>query len=216
MNATEKKPLNIEDVAAAIGVPKKEVEMMGRKMNMTQWSPEFLVPMLDYIKPIAEKGDPVSLGGPGDHWVLAGAGVALGDTFAEYVAGNGTMEMIDLPMGEENPEGGVHFLTYEDGDKLYIAFDPDDHTKPMTAGPHNYDVSKLPHVVVPPCRPDQDVFITGGGGYGILLTILKPYFGDKCRSLSVSPGHGNDSGYICVKAGGSLKAGDISPFHHFE
>lgn len=210
----EKVLLNIDEVAAAVGVPKKEVEMHGRKMNMTDWSPEFMAPVAEYIAAVAAKGEPVSLTGPGDHWVLAGAGVALGSTFVEYVAGAGPMDIVDLPMGEENPAGGVHFLTYEDGDKLYIEFDPDDHTKPSPLGPHNYDVSQLPSVVVPPCKADQDVYITGGGGYGILLTILKPYF-DKCRSLSISPGHGNDSGYICVKAGGELKLGDISAFHHF-
>lgn len=206
----EKIMIDVNDVAAAIGVPKKEVEMMGHKMMMTAWSAEYMPAIAEHVGKLVESGAPASLGGPGDHWVLAGAAAAMGDSFVEYVAGQGPMDIIDLPLGEVSAEGGVTFRVRDDGDKLYVFFDPDDHTKP-SMGPHNYDVSLLPKVVVPACRPDQDVFCESNGAYGIALTILKAYFG-KCRSLSVSPGHGSDTGYVCVIPGGSLKLGDVSPY----
>ncbi len=210
------KIIDVDKIANAIGVPLLVKEENGRKSESYQWTPELLIKGLEYIKPELEGDEPITLTGSGIHWMMAAFAIALGNNFKVFKYPHKIIDVFDLKMGRENPEGGIHFKVCNENDKLYVDFDPDDYTKPFPEGPHNYEMSRLPMVAVPPCIPEQHVFYSCNGAFNIFINIVKTYVG-KCKSINISPGHGDDSGYVCVYSNcDEMKIGDISPFHYFK
>lgn len=214
--------LDINEVGKKIGVPTKEVDMHGHVMQMPVWSVEdHLVPAIETAKEMvaAANADEIALTGQSDHWVLAAVETVTAEKLTEHIAGNGPMAVPAITMGEETAEGGIPFLTHTEGNTLYIYWDPDDPTKKGPGlPPHNYDVSKMPYVKVPVCTPDQDICITCNGPYGVIATVIRPYLlPGACRSFSISKGHGDDSGYICVLTNtAEKKIGDVTPYYRFD
>lgn len=205
--------VSIDSVAEDLGVPSIETEIApGLTRTMIQWTPEHAEKIAEKVKEKAVDGQPMGLDGAGAHWVLATFASAMYPNFAAYSNPSVNVSMLPLPMGEEDPAGGIRFeVTEKDGD-LYVEFSSDDPTKPKTNGPHNYDISMLPNVKVPPCRPDQHVYYKCGGLFPVLLNVLAPYMGH-CASLNVAPGIGGGDYYVCAGCwDGSKKPGDITPF----
>lgn len=205
--------LNIDQMAIDIGVPYEEdVSPDGIKRYKTEWTVAHMVKAVGLARPLADEGKPIDFCGGAPHWVLAAmTGAAYPRLEAYTILGlDLSAELIPLPMGEVNPEGGISFTKRVEDDNVYIDFESDDPSKPPLYGPHNYDRSLLPKVVVPEIEDSQHLFIRGIGEYSIIMTIIKAYC-RKCKSINVA-GVGAD-GYVCAVAySDDRKIGDITPF----
>ncbi len=204
--------ISVDTVAQELGVPAIETEIApGLVRNMIQWTPADGPRIYEKVKEKAD-GGPMGLDGAGAHWVLACFAAAMYPNFAQYSNPTITVPMENLPMGPEDPAGGIKFdVTTKDGD-IYVEFSSDDPTRPKTNGPHNYDISMLPNVKVPPCQKTSHVYYKCGGLFPVLLNVLAPYFGN-CASLNVAPGIGGGDYYVCVGCwDSSREVGTVTPF----
>lgn len=208
---SDKVLLNIDQIAIDIGVPYEEnVLADGAKRYATQWDIPHMITAVGIAGQVAKQGRPVAACGGGSHWLLAAMTAAVHPLLEVYtILGLGLeSEIYDLPMGEPTPEGGIRFNTRNQGESFCVDFESDDPDKPPLYGPHNYDRTLLPRVVVPAVRPEQDLYIKGTGEFSLIMTIIKAYCG-KCRSINVA-GAGVD-GYVCAAVyGGDKKLGEVT------
>jgi len=86
-----------------------------------------------------------------------------------------------LPMGKVNPEGGIEFKVYQEGQKIYVNYIAD----PPELKKHVYPLEKLPKVVVPEVPENKHVFLWGVGATYIQVCLVKSY-AKTSRSVSLS------------------------------
>lgn len=208
--------VDIDAVAAELGLSTvwviRPIMPDAPPVEVYDWQPSDLPPGLEKVRALAADADTVHIAKVGNRWVLPAAACAVWPAAAAFVPpfpGAEPYPLPDLSMGDPAEAGGIRFSVERQGTLVTVDYLADDPERPPVFGPHNYDIARLPQVVVPSVEPEDEVFFGGNGQFPVLMAIARAYCG-KCRSLSVLSQTSPD--YVCIwSEGGSKRVGDVTP-----
>jgi hypothetical protein len=211
--------LDAIEVGRQVGVPERTFlpPVPGETHYVTEqsWNKEYLKKAIEKIAPYKQAGGTVVITGHVDAWVVLGLGNSLRpECEIQYGAGlDGpgkpatATKLLQLPMGELNPQlRFVHSMRVE-GDNCYLAYQVDDPTR----GPgHTFDNDKLPELVLPTIPEGKHLFLYAQACYYVQVNVTNSY---AQYAKSVSTAYHDTPVYHCAwSSSPDIEPGDETPF----
>ena len=180
----EQVKIKLRDLGPKVNVEVKDIKFPDGKVFTHQyWEKDSMVAAVKVAQQWQLKGKDAMLQGGVPTWLVAAVVQVINADraffYCDYLGKD--VELVPLPVGEVNPEGGIEFNVYEEDDKVYVHYIAD----PPEVKKHVHTLEQLAKVVVPRIPENKHVFLWGIAATHIQVCLVKSY-APLSKSVSLS------------------------------
>lgn len=178
--------IDIINIGRQVGVPTRTfvppIPGETRAVTVQDWDEPSLQKAIAYLLPQKAQGGTVVLTGHVDAWVIVALSRALQPEcevlYGAGLHGPGTppvaTPLIQLPIGEKNPQLRLDYSLRIEGDNCYLEYRVDDPDAPPGVI-HTFNNDDLPALILPEVPADKHLFLYAHACYYVQVNVTNSY-----------------------------------------